>query len=524
LRFRTVLAVCGTALWAAASCMGPFPADASRAYSDHFHKSHAARLKAIHLAHLAAREKAAWRLHLAKVRDLPHHQRLLIIRHDRRYKEKLAETHDVHQAHLERLADQEKHAWRVHLAKLHLREARDRRIAVHSDSRHDRVLADHQAYLARLAAQEKHAWHVHLAKLQARDAHDHAGALHQAFLVHLAAQEKAAWRVHLAKLALRQAQAHLLAVRAQQQRFALQARHAHALTQHQEIAAQHLALRKEHWLAAHQAAELAAGKSIRLWQRVAAGVPVKGITVNLNDPNVKISAVMSRWGEGTSEPFRQMINRADPNVAVTGTFFSLNNLQPVGDIVIDGSLIHFGGMGTALCITPYNHARMVQCQWGRHHDWSSYDFVLACGPRLLHRGRVDLDPVAQRFHDHHMFAPNSRIAVGITRSNHIIFVMTHDPIYLGRLAKVMQAVGASEAMNLDAGASNGFYYNGDILARPGRKLTNMIVVYDRRSQYERELPQLVPSAYRRMSDAYAPRRFGQRLSDNETVASLHRSW
>jgi hypothetical protein len=231
--------------------------------------------------------------------------------------------------------------------------------------------------------------------------------------------------------------------------------------------------------------------------------------VDLNDSNIKVSAVMALHGAGTAEPFRRMIERADPNVAVTGTFFSLDNLEPVGDIVIDGSLIHFGGMGTALCITPNNRAHMIECTWGRHHDWSPYDFVVACGPRLLHHGRIVLDPAAERFHDRYMLAPNSRIAVGITRGNKIVFVMTHKPIYLGRLAKVMRAVGASEAMNLDAGVSNGFYYNGAILARPGRRLTNMIVVYRRRSQYEHALPQLIPASDRRMDSRYSSRRISQ---------------
>jgi hypothetical protein len=203
-----------------------------------------------------------------------------------------------------------------------------------------------------------------------------------------------------------------------------------------------------------------------------------------------------------------MIERSNPNVAVTGTFFSLDNLKPVGDIVIDGNLVHFGGMGTALCVTPNNRADMVSCEWGRHHDWSAYDFVCACGPRLLRRGRVVLDPRAERFKDRHMLAPNSRIAVGITPGNKIVFAMTREPIYLGRLAKVMRSLGAVDAMNLDAGTSTGFYYNGTTLARPGRQLTNMIVVYGRKERYERALDQLVPITYRR-GDAHAHRQISQ---------------
>ena len=247
---------------------------------------------------------------------------------------------------------------------------------------------------------------------------------------------------------------------------------------------------------AHQAAQQgdgSGGKSIRFWQTAAAGVPMKIIAVDLNDPEIKVSALMSRFGSGSSEPFRQMIQRSQPNVAVTGTFFSLDNLQPVGDIVIDGSLVHFGGMGTALCITPDNQAEMVTCTWGRHHDWSRYDCVVACGPRLLRKGQIVLNPHAERFRDKHMLAPNSRIAVGITPGNTLFFAMTRKPILLSRLARAMKALGAKEAMNLDAGTSTGFYYNGATLAKPGRRLTNMIVVYGRRSRYERALNQLLPT-------------------------------
>ena len=273
---------------------------------------------------------------------------------------------------------------------------------------------------------------------------------------------------------------------------------------HQSRLAAHnarIAAQRSRYVAAH--GDGTGGRSIKFWQTNVANVPVKVITVDLNDPNVKVSAVLARNGDGTSEAFRQMIDRANPNVAVTGTFFSLDNLKPVGDIVIGGSLVHFGGMGTALCVTPENKADMVSCQWGRHHDWSAYDFVCACGPRLLQRGRIVLDPRAERFHDKHMLAPNSRIAVGITPANKLVFAMTRDSIYLGRLARVMRGLGCVEAMNLDAGTSTGFYYNGTTLARPGRKLTNMIVVYGRKDRYERALDQLVPPPYRRTDSSDA---------------------
>ena len=41
----------------------------------------------------------------------------------------------------------------------------------------------------------------------------------------------------------------------------------------------------------------------------------------------------------------------------------------------------------------------------------------------------------------------------------------------------MKTLGCSQAMNLDAGTSTGFYCNGEMLATPGRWLTNAIVVH-----------------------------------------------
>lgn len=326
-------------------------------------------------------------------------------------------------------------------------------------TRHELRMAKHEARLA--------AHNARLAKIQAR---------RNARLAKIQAAHEARARAHARRVADQQL------------------RHTAQLAKKATANAK-LATKSSQYVAAH--GDDTSGKSIYFWQTRAAKIPVKVITVDLNDKNVKVSGLISRFGDGTSEPFRQMIQRANPNVAVTGTFFSLDNLKPVGDIVIDGSLVHFGGMGTALCITPNNKADMVTCTWGRHHDWSQYDFVCACGPRLLKDGRVVLDPHAEKFKDKHMLSPNSRIAVGITRSNKLVFAMTREAIYLGRLAKVMKELGCSEAMNLDAGTSTGFYFNGATLAKPGRKLTNLIVVYGRKDRYEKALDQLVPASMRR---------------------------
>jgi exopolysaccharide biosynthesis protein len=51
------------------------------------------------------------------------------------------------------------------------------------------------------------------------------------------------------------------------------------------------------------------------------------------------------------------------------------------------------------------------------------------------------------------------------------------PLYLREMAKVMQALGAVEAMCMDGGSSAGLYYAGKSYQVPRRVMTNMLVVY-----------------------------------------------
>lgn len=326
------------------------------------------------------------------------------------------------------------------------------------------------------------AWKKHLHNLQA-SSHKSGGG-HAENMASKSHSPRSAHALALAKHSATE-QAHL-------QRLAvIQAREAKLWTQHLERLAEIEAQRQKHADNASRAVHIASDSGLPVWRgdAYAAQVPVKVVTVNLNDPRIRVSALLARNGIGTSEPFAHMIDRTHPYVAVTGTFFSLDNLKPVGDIVINGSLAYFGGMGTALAIKPNNHADMITVPWGRHHDWSGYDTVVACGPRLLEDGQIVLDPRMEHFGDRHMLAPNSRIAVGITGHNQLVFCMTRDAIYLGRLAKIMRSLGCVQAMNLDAGTSTGFYCNGDMMARPGRWLTNAIVVYTNgRQRHIAEVP------------------------------------
>jgi len=405
-------------------------------------------------------QSAAYQQHLKRLAKINHEHNIRLARIEA--KARKLQKSPAYRQHLKRLAKQ-MHEHKIHAAHL---QAQARKL--HQSA----AFRQHLKRLARL----NHEHDIRVARLEARSRHARRLAIAEhARMAHLnaLARRKDRLATHQTSLAGLESQHNMRLARLMEAHNARLAAHNARLAAAQARRAQNNAWRRER----QTQIALAAAKGIVLFGTFANTVPVQAIMVDLNKPNIKVSAILASNGIGSSEPFSHMIQRSHPAVAVTGTFFSLDNLKPVGDIVINGNLAYFGGMGTALAITPSNHADMITVEWGRHHDWSGYDTVVACGPRLLKDGQITLDPHAERFKDQHMLSPNSRIAVGITPGNKLIFAMTRDRIYLGRLAKVMKSLGCSQAMNLDAGSSTGFYCNGKLLANPGRWLTNAIVVH-----------------------------------------------
>jgi hypothetical protein len=75
-------------------------------------------------------------------------------------------------------------------------------------------------------------------------------------------------------------------------------------------------------------------------------------------------------------------------------------------------------------------------------------------------------------------------AVGLTRDNRLQLVAVRQGITHWELAKVMRALGAYHAVALDGGTSTAMYFAGRFVANPGRGLTNVLLIYSRRGDYE----------------------------------------
>ena len=222
------------------------------------------------------------------------------------------------------------------------------------------------------------------------------------------------------------------------------------------------------------------------------GVYINLVTVNLNDPNVRVTPAVAERGIGTSESFRSIMRRTRPAAAVNGTFFCTKTLAPTGDIVIDGRLLAKGSVGTAIGIGPNNSVTFLPSRRADLYRWWDYEHVIAAGPALILRGRTIVLPKDQGFRSRVHYSRRKRAAVGLTASNKLLFVTTGHGVYLSELARVMKLLNCTDAATLDGGSSTGLYWKGKVIVNPSRPMTNCLLVYDSLSSYETHRAFLYP--------------------------------
>lgn len=225
-----------------------------------------------------------------------------------------------------------------------------------------------------------------------------------------------------------------------------------------------------------------------------AGIPVNVVTTNLNSPDIYVTPAVARCGVGTCESFRSMIRRTRPAAAINGTFFCTRTLKPTGDIVIDGRLLWKGYLGTAVAVDYSGGVHFVPTRSARNYKWYDYDQVLAAGPTLVLAGKTIVMPKSEGFRSGVHFNKRARAAVGLTWNNKLVFVTTRKNIYYRQLAKVMKYLKCRDAAVLDGGSSIGLYCKGKLIANPGRGMTNCLLVYDDRNDYEHYRGALCPGS------------------------------
>ncbi len=225
-----------------------------------------------------------------------------------------------------------------------------------------------------------------------------------------------------------------------------------------------------------------------------AGIKCSIVTVNLNDPDIRLTPAISRYGVGTCESFRSILRRTRPAAAINGTFFCTRTFRPIGDIVIDGNLIAKGYLGMPILIGQSGVSFLLPNSDSIYRNYS-HDHILVAGPTLLYRGAKLVSPRSQGFRSSVHFTRRIRSAIGITSNNKLVMVITRRGAYLSELARVMAKLKCVDAAVLDGGSSTGLYWKGKLIANPSRSMTNCLLVYDSPSVYEKKRRCFYPVTY-----------------------------
>ena len=215
------------------------------------------------------------------------------------------------------------------------------------------------------------------------------------------------------------------------------------------------------------------------------------ITVDLNNPNIKVSVALAKGGTGNSELFKSIVNRTHPAAAITGTFFDTKTLMPTGDIALFSTLVHSGCIGSALCIDARNRAAIVPLRKGRKNRWKGYETVMCAGPTLVSGGKVAIAVKHEGFRGS-LYKSSRRTAVGITKAGKLLLAAFSRNTSLYDVAKLMVKLNVVDAVSLDGGSSAALYHYGRYFVMPGRRLTNCLVIYATTSDYQRARTALLP--------------------------------
>jgi uncharacterized protein YigE (DUF2233 family) len=218
--------------------------------------------------------------------------------------------------------------------------------------------------------------------------------------------------------------------------------------------------------------------SITLETRRVAGITVRVIRVNLGDPRVKLKVISPLAGIGRGgAAFKTLVNGSNAVAVINGGYFHPRTFSIAGDLVVNGKHISTGRLRSVFAITPDNRVVIRTHSSIAPAAWAGYETALAGGPFVLQRGNVVVAPRREGYRDPSVWSKAPRSAVGVVNNRQFFFISTTARLNLFDLAKVMDALGARDAIALDGGSSVGMAFRREVLIHPGRRIAYGLGVF-----------------------------------------------
>lgn len=207
------------------------------------------------------------------------------------------------------------------------------------------------------------------------------------------------------------------------------------------------------------------------------------VIVDLLHAKIDLSVGLAEGGVGSVSSLESIAQRHQAAVAINGTFFDAYNESsvktPYGYVVVDGEIVKRapGDQRSVIVFGKNNDAGLIPGDaFLEAYEEGWVDGAIQAGPRLVSGGEIAVDPVAEGFRDPKILtSAAARSAVGVT-ADHRLILLTTSGATIPQLAEMMRQAGASDAMNLDGGASSGLYVQGKYITRPGREISNALLI------------------------------------------------
>ncbi len=202
-----------------------------------------------------------------------------------------------------------------------------------------------------------------------------------------------------------------------------------------------------------------------------------------NDPGVRLDIGLAKDRVDARETVSSMMKRTGARVGVNGGYFSTYG-GPLGLVVKDGKVLapHVGRRPTRTVMAQTKDRKVVFSRIAARggklvstdgNVWTDLLLALGGGPQLVHRGVVALTTDAEALGrtGNDITRECGRTALATTRDGRMMLATAagwHDThrqgLTLDDLARVLIRRGATEAMNLDGGASVDMVIGDDVVS------------------------------------------------------------
>lgn len=197
---------------------------------------------------------------------------------------------------------------------------------------------------------------------------------------------------------------------------------------------------------------------VSLHTRRPLGIPVQIVRVDLRHRDVLVSPVFPAGGRRSAR-VSTLVCQSGADALINGSYFHPQTYAPAGDVVQGGQLLSWSHIPAALAITPDNRAVITGGTGGAGAQaWRGMETVIASGPRILVGGQLRLGSEAA-FRDPAVYGRAARSAVGLSGERDLWLVSTQARLTPAEMARVMQQLGAQNALLLDGGSSAGLAWS-----------------------------------------------------------------